>query len=590
MAARWRIGATPTAGVLLVATTLVILWPMLQDFSAYGFHDWDSSTAFRYLTVLSINRYREAPWWNPWLCGGYPGFGHHEGASNFISPYLPLYLLADLRTAIRIEVLTSALVGVAGTYVLATRVTRSVALRSLLAVAYALNGRWALQAAVGHAWHLQYAWLPWILWSFDRAAETGRLTNAVSGGALLALMVYGCGIYPGPHTVLVLGVYAVLLSAFTRRWRPSVMAGITVIAGLGLSAPKLFAVADAMQHTPRTIASTETIGLFELLVMLLDPTQTYGSSPVPVPAYGWHEWGMYVGPAVATCLTLGVLFANGARGNALRLVGLLLLLLGFGAFHPLAPWAILHKLPLFASQHVPARFLYPMVLMLGLSFVAWAARFVDPRVTSRPWLDLLMLAGVAWIAADIAGVARRPFTQAFTMVPRSPIQPADVFEHRTDPPAAYARADFAPPMLLAMFANTGVIDCYPLGAEFTRVGAIAADSERYRGRAYVSDGSGTADIVEWSPNRALVRVTGSSPNALVVYNMNYDESWKANGKPAMNLQSAVAARLAIGESLVEFRYFPRTLKYSVPIAVTTALACAAALWRDRRVTRQQGRR
>ncbi len=47
--------------------------------------------------MLSLKRYHEAPFWHPFLCGGFPAFGDTETASNFISPYLPLYLLADIR-------------------------------------------------------------------------------------------------------------------------------------------------------------------------------------------------------------------------------------------------------------------------------------------------------------------------------------------------------------------------------------------------------------------------------------------------------------------------------------------------------------
>jgi hypothetical protein len=40
--------------------------------------------------------------------------------------------------------------------------------------------------------------------------------------------------------------------------------------------------------------------------------------------------------------------------------------------------------------------------------------------------------------------------------------------------------------------------------------------------------------------------------------MNYDESWTANGRPAINHANAVAVRVAVDETSVEFRYFPRT--------------------------------
>jgi hypothetical protein len=122
------------------------------------------------------------------------------------------------------------------------------------------------------------------------------------------------------------------------------------IAAFGLAAPKLFATADQMSRIPRLIESTEVIGPGALFAMLTTPDQRYGVRSADVPAYNWHEWGIYVG-AGGFAILLVALFARGVRGQAYKLLGLLCLVLGFGAFHPLAPWALLHRVPVFASQH-----------------------------------------------------------------------------------------------------------------------------------------------------------------------------------------------------------------------------------------------
>ena len=113
------------AWCLLLAAFFTMLGPMLADFSTYGFHDWDAHSAYRYITALSLKRYGEGPWWHPWLCGGVPAWGYVEGATNLVSPYLPFYLFADLRTALRLEVVGDGLLGLAGAYLLAQRFTRS---------------------------------------------------------------------------------------------------------------------------------------------------------------------------------------------------------------------------------------------------------------------------------------------------------------------------------------------------------------------------------------------------------------------------------------------------------------------------------
>jgi hypothetical protein len=573
----WRRLATAAAFALLFGSLLYVVWPMLEDLSTYGFHDWDVVTAYRYITVASLRDHGEGPWWHPYMCGGVPAFGHVEGASNLVSPYLPLYLAFDVRTAIRLEVLGQGLVGLVGTYLFAGRFSRSAALRALLAALFVLNGRWALQAAVGHTWHLQYGLMPWAFYFFERAQAPGALRWAIGSGVVMALQCFWGAIYPLPHTALLLSGYALLTSFFGKSWRPLLALSIAAPVAVGLAAPKLFAVVDHMSDVPRLIESKEVIGLAELVVMLTAPDQRYGVHSVRVPAYNWHEWGLYVGGGGVLVLVLAVLFARGTREHALKILGLLCLLLGFGAFHPNAPWALLHELPFFASQHVPSRFHFPMLLLLGAAFVALAATHVDALVKHRPWLDLVLLVPVAVMAWDMARFSRTPFEQAFWMeAPRS-LRRAASFEHRLNPPAHYVRRDWAAPILLAMFANQGVIRCYGFDPDF-EPGAIPKESENYRGLAWVAEGAGNARVVEWTTNRAVVEVSGASSDTVVAYDMNYDSSWRAGGEPALDFDGVVAGRLAPNTTRIEFRYVPRTLAVSVPLFLATLAGC---VWRRR---------
>ncbi len=558
------------AGALLVSALLFVLDPMLSDFSTYGFHDWDSSTAHRYITVLSL-RAGEGPWWYPWLCGGIPAFGYPEVATNLVSPYLPLYLLADVRTAIRLEVLGQGLLGLVGTYAFASSFTRSVALRALLAALFILNGRWALQAAVGHTWHLQYALMPWTFFCFERSLAKGKTRWALGAGAAMALCGYWGGIYPLPHTGLLLGAYALLRAAFDRDRRPLVNVALAGLSALGLAAPKLLAVADQMRAIPRLIESTEVIGPAALLAMLIAPDQRYGVRSAEIPAYNWHEWGIYVGVGGLVVLILA-LFARGAQGQSYKVLGLFCLLLGFGAFHPAAPWALLHQLPLFASQHVPSRFFFPMLLMLGAAFVVVAAPFVDARVARRPWLDLVLLLPVAVLAWDMARFSRTPFEQAFWMQAPRTIARAALFEQRLASPVHYVRRDWAQPVLLPMFANTGVTQCYGVDPNFVP-SALPREHPAYRGLTHVAAGGGSTKVASWGPNHAVVDVRDAAPGSLLVYDMNHDPSWSANGEPALVHRGLVAARLRGGAERIEFRYFPRTFRWSVPLCLLTLLGC-----------------
>ncbi len=575
-----RAWALVVAAVLLLWGELRMLGPMLARWDTYGFHDWDAATAYRHITTVALLEYGELPWWNPWLCGGFPAFGYVEGATNLVSPYLPLYLLLDVRAAIRIEVLGATATALAGAYLLASRFTRSVALAALVAALFALNGRWAFQLGTGHTWHLQFCWLPWALWAFDLAQDPGRGRSAILAGAFVALTALLGGIYPLPYTALFLTGYALLLAVGRASLRPLGRLAVAGGVAAGLAAPKLWPVVDTMASAPRIIESREVIGLGDLVVMLTERGQRYGAFPVRVPAYNWHEWALYVGALPLAALVLGALFARGPRAQAIRLLGLLAWLLGLGAFHPHSPWALLHRAPIFSSLHVPSRFHLVMVLLLAVSFAAWVGERLDRALRRSPWLDLLLLLPVGAIVADLGREARGGVAHAFWMQAPDAIARAPAFEHRRLPTVEYVRRDWAKPVLLPMLANQGVVECYGIPESFP-VGAIPVEDPRYRGMAEVADGPGEATVTEWSPNRALVEVRGAEPGALVVYDMNYERSWRAEGAPALEHERRVAARLRPGATTIEFHYRPRRLGAGLLVCLATSGAIVFGLRRFR---------
>jgi hypothetical protein len=575
------------AWAAIAVTIAVVMAPWFRDLSTFGFHDWDIQASHRYLAVASLRTYHEFPGWNPYACGGFPAWAYVEADTNVVSPFLPLYLALPLSVALRLEVLGMAVLGAVGAYLLASRFTASHAARALVAVLWAVNGRWALQAASGHTWHLAYAWMPWCLYFFERARAVDRkVVDLAGGGAAIAMLVYAGGIYPLPHTVLLLGVYAALLVIVERSARPIETLAILGLLGVALSAPKLFPLLDGFGKAPRLIESTESLDLGGLWAMLTSRDQGFYSRPARVSPYGWHEWGIYISTAGVVVLLLGVVFVQGKREAALKGVGVLFLVLGFGAFHPEAPWTLLHRFaPVFKSQHVPSRFLYPAVLLFALVAAAGIGRFVTRRSAAHPWLDLAAAALVLALGVDIGVVAQKPMAAAMWMVPPDRIPAGRAFHFEQEPPFQYKRRDWAGPMYLAMLGNTGVINCY--GAPpFDRKGARPVSAPDYRGEAHVVTSGGarsgaSATVAAWSPNRVTIDVEGAEPGALLVYNMNFDEGWRADSGPVVSHRNAVATSLHGGRARVTFSYRPPYLGAGVLVAAIAAGALVLLRRRER---------
>jgi hypothetical protein len=584
------------AGVVAFSTiaTMIglVMGPWFKDLSTFGFHDWDAQTSHRFLVRLSLLRYHEFPSWNPFACGGFPAWGYVEADTIVVSPFLPAYLLLPMSVALRVEVLGMAILGAAGAYLAASRFSASHAARALVVVLWAVNGRWALQTAAGHTWHLAYAWMPWCLYFFERArareigggAPSGSIPALAATGGSIAMLVYGGGIYPLPHTVLALAIYALILAVTSRQIRPLTTLASAGLLGVGLSAPKLFPLLDGFRKAPRLIESNETMDLGALYAMLTSRDQAFYSRPARVMPYGWHEWGIYIGVGGALALLLGVIFVEGRREAALKAVGVLFVALGFGAFHPEAPWSLLHRLaPVFRSHHVPSRFLYPAVLALALVAAAGLGRSITRRSLTRPWLDVVAALVVMGIGIDIALVAQKAMAAAMWMEMPRGIPAGRPFHFEQDPPFQYKKRDWAGPMYLAMLGNTGVINCYGT-PPFDRKGARPVTDPRYRGEVHV-EGGGAARIAAWSPNHVVIDVEGAKPGALLVYNMNYDEGWHASTGPVEPFDNAVATRIRAESSQVTLIYRPPFLGAGL---LTFAATAALLFGLHRREARERG--
>jgi hypothetical protein len=593
-----RFAAALVAWGIILGMIGFVVAPAFKDMQSLGSHDWDQMEAHRLLVRRSIREFRQFPFWNPFGCGGSPSWAGMESGSTVVSPWLPFVLYASLPVAVKAEMAGTAVIAAVGTWLLAGRFTRSAALKVICCAAFVVNGRWALQIAVGHTWHLYYAWTPWTLYFFDRAVQKGRQTSrdVVLCGACIAMMVYGGGIYPLPQTIVALGVWAIGLAALHRSIKPL---GAALCAGLfsfGLSAPKLIPTIDMMLRFPRTIASTETIDLHAFVVTLTARDQSIMAGPAMVTPYGWHEWGCYIGWVIFLALFVGAVFARAPREVPLKWVGLLLVLLSFGAFHDDAPWTLLHKMPIFSSQHVPSRWVYPGILVLAVVFSSMAERWLRASRRARPFIELGLLGCAAWIAWDVANVATIPIAQGFVARMPKPKGEIHAFHAEPAPPVDeyYDPMAYGPPSLLATLENVDPIECmlFPGLGVFSKdehgvvpgLGAKGRGDPKYRGEAFTASGKGVARLASFSPNEMTVEVHDAVPGDRVVLNQNWDDGWRVGGSTAVDEHDLAAATIRAPNETFVFRYRPRLWWLSMAVFLATAGIITTGYVRRRRAT------
>lgn len=583
------------AWAAVVPILLLAIWifaPFFADVRAMGFQDWDSQAAYRYVTVLALRR-GQLPWWNPWFCGGFPAWGYAEGATNLVSPFAPLYFLFSFPLALRLEAVSATLVGVLGAFLLAGRFTRSPAWRAFVAAIWMLGSRWALQVASGHMWHLAYAWTPFVLYFLDRAIDEQRRTWAAAAGATMALMVYVGGIYPYPHTLMVLSVYALGRAVAGRTRRPLGLFLFSSFGSIGLAAPKLLPVLATMSRFPRLIESNEPVSLHSVWVMLTARQQGFDFYPhLPLRVFWvWWEWGAYVGVAGVLALLAALAVGWTPRLVAFKVTALACVVLSLGQ----SIWLLVHHLPLFSSQHLPARLLFLAVLLLALVLAAGVEESWARFARRRRWAEGAALAIVCLYGIDLATVSRQATVAPFRLqVP--PVVSRGSFEQEKFQHYRYGKPTVGPELrdryewpakiiYPSMLSNTGMVTCYGIPLE-AKSNVVGSDQPEFRGLVSLASGSGRAKVIRWTPNAVTVHVTGASAGDRLVYDMNFDPGWRADGAPAENWGGLVGAKVTSGDEFVEISYRPKGLTAGLVIFVLTVVGQGLLLARERRRKRR----
>ena len=591
-----RAAGKAAAIAAIPAMILLVVSPLLAHPWTLGQHDWDQMNTQREVVVTTIARYHQFPLWDPYTCGGHPAWGSLESDPIVVSPWLPAYLLAPLAIAIRVEIIGWTLVGALGSWKLASRFTQSTALRAVFVVMTVANSRWTMQVASGHSWHLLYALLPWTFFFFDRAVEPTAdrwraRRDLVLAGACLALMAFGDAIYPLPHTAFGLAIYAGVIARRTRTWRPVRALGWTGAAAFGLAAPKLLPLAETLFRFPRYIKSDEAIWPHYFLAPLTWREGDYTASGAFVVGM-WHEWGLYLGWPALVGLIAAVVASRGPRERALKWAGLVMVSFVLGGIHPLMPWSLVHLLPVFKSQHVPSRWLFPAIVLLAWAGVSGAERWLSRSGARRPMLEAALGVAALALAMQMGTVARESLAESFVN-PAPVVEPAAAFHivHRLAPRPDYRPGVSDVSSLPAVLGNVGTLECVTdhrihvshrdSEGRMPGVGAFADNDPDYRGEAYVVERAASSVVVSWTPNVVDVHFEGAEPGDHLVLNQNWDPGWTADGAPAENYRDAVAAVAASRSQTVRFAYSPRSTWFGLAILAAT-LAAIAFAWLRRR--------
>lgn len=556
--------------------------PLFAQPTGLGVYDWDQHLFYYGAVLKNVVEYGQMPFWNPWYCGGNVLWQNPQIA--LLSPAYPLTALMPLALAMKINVVLHYWAGFLGMHLLLRRVVgvRSLPVVIFLATMFTASGAPAIHFMVGHSVFLPAFYLPYLLYCFFTAIESGRLRPALFGGAAIALMVYNGGTHIMPMAFAAIAMLSVCAAVLLRQWRPIAIGLVCCVAGLAYSAPKLLPVVafvggEQFWDTRPPIERPDRTTLEMAARIYLDPYQM-SRAKFPEQRHGWHEYGNYIGE-FAALLTLAsllwIVWGRGAErywlGLALAVTCLGLFLLSLGEFSRFAPASLATQLPLFSSFRIPSRYSIVFVLLAAAS-IGWAARSLAVDALTGPARIFL---AIVCVAASLHLVARNrvlldgvfsepPATRSFKFL-QGPRQIETDAESN-----AYTAGS---PMFSALLNDRSFYHCYE-SLQLKRT----ANAEQ---PLVFTDGPASLVATSFTPNRIDFTVVGGNAPSRVSLNQNFSVGWSSTAGPFTYEAGAgmPGVTLAPGQTgKFAFAFVPDWLWTGIGLLMT-ALAASAWAWR-----------
>ena len=561
-----RLGRTGELGLCFLASSALALlqwWPMFRSAGATGFGDWQMIHHNWEAAYIAISRFAEWPLWDPFHCGGVPILGNPE--SQVYSPWFLLSFVFGTVVAVKLMVLGHVACAASGMYWLARRrYGLRVEAAALAAVTWSWCGCFVWDAAGGHATFLGFAFAPWLTYLVHRGKDLPR-EAAVVAGLLLMTLVEG-GTYPLPF-FLIWTVFELCVRAAVRKdpWGSlrfaAISYGLLAVGGAIRFVPIFF----ALRTHPREVANRDALSLSDIWTMLTARLHSWRVEGHP---FVWPEYGSYVGVAVVVMALLGAALVLRQRRWHL-LCGLALYTsLMVGNVSELAPYSLLHRLPVYDSLRVPSRFAIFVTFYLAL-LAACALHEGLGRLRGSRWgitLGVLIVLGVgvdlleaSWPQVNLwtgAPLSNEPSAQEFHLVARK--------YHESY--ASYPRL------------NLGTRICYVGGMNWRVSPALWLGA---RAQVKVPAQHGKIEHWERTPNTFQARVSLKAA-ARVVFNQNYAEGFVSTVGELTETKGLLALDLPAGEHDVTVEYRPAELAPSAAASGIGLLGWLALLLGRRR--------
>ncbi|HVN64764.1 MAG TPA: hypothetical protein VMT58_09020 [Candidatus Binataceae bacterium] len=538
------------------------------------FSDWDFNLELRWVASHTIAHFHQFPVWDPYKCGGMPLFANPQSA--VLTPFIVLSLLFGSVAGIRLEGIAHVALAFGGAYLLARVVGISKVGAIACAIAFAGSSWPYLHFELGQANFMSLAYLPWSIAALWLGIERRRLFYAAIAGFVLTLTLTEGAPYQFIFTATVLGVLAAIVAIQRRSGFPLLMLAVTALFAAGFGAVKILPVAAYAGWHSTVRDWNEAYGPRDLLTYLFWRVPDEAISPMvlmntnsglALVRHPYFELDAYVGILFGGVALLGAIL-NFKRSLPWIALAVALLALAAGNLGPISPWALTHHVPFLASTRIPARWLMPFTLAIGVL----AGFGIDAICNeAKPWGVFAAVLLLAFGLIDNWLVSARDVHLAIEG--SDPIVAASPnFRHINDENAGLYR------MFPTARANLGLVTCDDQLGFMPKSRVIGYNQPGYRGEQYLL-GAGSVHLADWTPNAVSFDVDASAPTIMVI-NQNFDPGWHiADGHGELGSYGGlIGVRVPAGSQRIVIVYRNNLIWLGLCGTLAT-LAALLLLWR-----------
>lgn len=561
----WRYLRNPSVIAFFVFAVLSISYchPIFKNITNWGIYDWDQHFLYHAVPRETVLRYHQFPLWTPYYCGGNVMLANMQ--ARFMSPTSLVVLIFGTVIGLKLEIWLHILIAMMGMYLLSKKLGLGKYSSYLPPVLFMFSGMYVFHLTVGHTWFMAIAYLPFALLFYLKGME--KIKYGILSGAFIALMILEGGVYPAPHTTLLLVILSILFSLKLKSLAPLKVLGITILFTFLFSAVKLVPTLEFFRDYPRLVESVDHLSPRMLYNILFSRTQNTDVRYAGIQMHGWWEYGSYLGGAPVIMWLVGSVIAFRKRWP-LIITGLVFLVLALGDFGRLSPWHLLHRAPVFGSHHAPSRFMIGFVFSVSI-FAGISLTKLETYVSENPkWKRLGIVFCVllmTFICLDLMMVNSGIFAEAFPHT-------APGIERNENFTQIFGHHH---KMYPAFLRNEGTLNAYEPTHFPTK--AIANTDPKYRGEVFLT-GAGNATITHWSPNKITVKVEARSNGSLTL-NQNFAPNWKAsNGKKVESYNGLISTAVTPEDEQVTFYYLPMSF-IAGSVITLIGIALSVFVWR-----------